>query len=449
METITHENIYVEGIPFSRIHVLWITHQVNAHGRCHIEGEIDEQEAKDIVQRMDESFELQVTTTADGQPSRLFYGVFDKIHMEEGNSYATLVLDGITTSKKLDVVKDSRTFQNTSQTYGQLLNTLIQGQGTVQMMVSDKAVGALIMKCDETEWEFIIRMASQLAAPACVNIISRMPQIYIGIPPASKTVTVDTISYGSDNKINSGGEASSSVNIYEYAYLGDEVSFQGKNYRIKSVYAEMKEGILECTYQFTVPTGFQVPRVANRQASGRMMKGIVKAVEADKVQVHLNSVDASYDEGGNWWFPYSTAYSSKDGSGWYSMPSEGDEVRVFFPSGNEGDAFAAGAVAKNVRADVTDKAWSGVNGKEILMTKDGLIITCKEQKIYIKLSDENGIQIISDQNINITSGANINISAGDTVKVIAENEVIIGTAESHLNLRKEGISATAENIVIV
>lgn len=192
-----------------------------------------------------------------------------------------------------------------------------------------------------------------------------------------------------------------------------------------------------------------MPQTANGSVSGRMLRGIVKKVEADKVQVHFASVDSSYDEGGDCWFPYSTAYSSQDGSGWYSMPAENDEVRVFFPSGDEGEAFAAGAVAKNVRANVKDKAWSGTNGKEILMTADGLVITCKDQKIYIKLSDADGISIISDANINVTSGSNVNISAGDTIKILAENEVVLGTAESHINIRKEGISATGNNIIMI
>lgn len=45
-----------------------------------------------------------------------------------------------------------------------------------------------------------------------------------------------------------------------------------------------------------------------------------------------------------------------------------------------------------------------MNGKQILMTEDGLAITCKEGKLYLKLSDEKGIEIISDMDINITSG---------------------------------------------
>ena len=94
---------------------------------------------------------------------------------------------------------------------------------------------------------------------------------------------------------------------------------------------------------------------------GRPLTGIVQNVEADRAQVFLNTIDASYDSGGDWWFPYSTAYSSQDGSGWYSMPAAGDQARVFFPSDNEGDAFAASSVTKHVRPRITDKCWCGKN----------------------------------------------------------------------------------------
>lgn len=449
MDTITYENIKVDGIPFHRLGTLHIQHEVNDHGYCHIEGEIEEAQAAEIIQRVDETFALQISTNAEGQPARLFYGAIQKIRMEKGNSYATLILDGITSSGRIDTLKGSRTFQNTTQTYGTLLNSLIKGRGTVQVKVTDKAVGSFIIKCDETDWEFIVRMASQLQAPACVNIISQEPQIYIGIPPESKNVQVDTTSFGMGKDALSTGNVTHSARTYEYAYLGDQLQLNGKSYRIKAMRADLVDGLLECQYEGSVPTGFIVPRQGNSKVSGRMMKGVVKHVEADKVQVHFSSLGESFDSEGDWMFPYSTAYSSQDGSGWYSMPAEEDEVRVFFPSGNEGEAFAAGAVAKNVREDVKDKAWRGINGKEILMTKDGLVITCKDQKIYIKLSDEEGISIISDQNINVTSGTNVNISAGDTIKILAEKEVVLGTAESHINLRKEGISATGANIVLI
>ncbi|MCH5343808.1 MAG: hypothetical protein J1E64_07195 [Acetatifactor sp.] len=447
METITFENIEVDGIPFRKITSLSIKHAVNEHGTCHIEGILWQWDAEQTIKRADEHSYFTITTSAEGQPSRLFCGVIQSIRMKKENDYAVVTVDGITSSGRLDTLRGSRTFQNTTQTYEELLSQLLEGRGTIEVTGQDKSVGSFIIKCDETDWEFIVRMASRLGVPACINIISEVPQIYIGIPHKGKTVRVDTSFVETGKALSNVVAGVQQVSVYEYAYLGDELQLNGKTYIIRSIQADLVDGLLDCRYCITVSNGFQVARVPNRQASGRMIKGKVEKVEKDRVQVSFPSIDASYDDKGDWWFPYATAYSSQDGSGWYSMPAQGDEVRVFFPSGDEGEAFAAGAVAKHARTNPTDKAWTGIGGKEILMTEEGLIITCKDQEIYIKLSDE-GIEIFSNKNINVTSSANVNISAGNTVKIIAEEEVVLGTAQAHINIRQEGINATGQQIVL-
>ena len=307
-------------------------------------------------------------------------------------------------------------------------------------------------------------MASQLGVPAFANIVAQTAQIYVGLPPASKVKQIHTLSYSyekSDSEYQSLSSntpsaasamredfSASQVRSYDYLYLGDTVILNGSSFVVKSIQADLIDGILECTYLLSLKTGFRVPIIQNQQASGRMMTGTVTKVKEDKVQVFLNSVDSEEDSSSDWWFPYSTAYSSQDGSGWYSMPSEGDEVRVFFPSGNESDAFAASSVAKNVRSNVKEKCWSGLNGKQILMMPEGLAIICKEGKMYLKLSEASGIEIISDMNINITSGTKVSIQGGDLVEIIAEKEVLVGTPGSYMDIRNEGITVSSENIIL-
>ena len=75
MDTITYENIQIQGIPFHKIGKLQIRHRVNDHGYCHIEGEMTAEQARDILQRVDERFALKIETKAAGQPSVLFYGM--------------------------------------------------------------------------------------------------------------------------------------------------------------------------------------------------------------------------------------------------------------------------------------------------------------------------------------------------------------------------------------
>ena len=130
------------------------------------------------------------------------------------------------------------------------------------------------------------------------------------------------------------------------------------------------------------------------------------------------------------------------------MPAKGDEVRVFFPSGNEGEAFAACSMQVNPGERVTDKIWSGPNGKKILLTEDGLMIIGKETKLFINLMDLTGIEIISDKNITITSANNVNIQAGNTVNILAENHILLGTQQSYVDIRDQGITMSAENIIL-
>lgn len=461
MSTITYENIKIVGVPFSKLTGLEISHTPNQHGVAKLTGLIPYQDALEFVQRVDETFAIDITTSAEGQPKQLFYGLITQVLHEKQNDFALVCVEAKTTSVILDVAPANKTFQRTTMTYGELLSQLANGRGTVTVTVTDKPTGAFIIQCNETDWQFIIRMASALGAPACANITAKKPYIYIGPPPARKARNIETVEYHSEKSVSTYNTfsatqssamaddfAGDSLTSFDYAYIGDQLSLNGKTFYVRTVKATLKDGNLVCEYGIGLKTSFVAPQVTNTQASGKMMTGIVQAVERDKVQVFFNSIDQSYDGGGDWWFPYSTAYSSQDGSGWYSMPAVGDEVRVFFPSGSEKDAFAASSVQKTPGARVTDKIWSGPNGKKILLTEEGLMIIGREGKLFIGLTDEKGIEIISDKNITITSAGNVNIQAGDTVNLLAENHILIGTESAYVDIRKEGITMTGENIIL-
>ena len=165
MSTITYENIQVNGIPFEKILYLRISHAPNAHGRAEIRGLIIREQARRLAEQTDETTGIEITTNAKEQPECLFYGVVSTLNIGQQSEYAVLDLVAETTSSRLSAKQNSRTFQNTGKTYGQILNQVVDGKGTVSVMVTDRPIGSMIMQCDETDWEFIIRMASQLGCP--------------------------------------------------------------------------------------------------------------------------------------------------------------------------------------------------------------------------------------------------------------------------------------------
>lgn len=78
-------------------------------------------------------------------------------------------------------------------TYGQIISRNIADKADFHIMVSDRAIGALIMQYGETDWEFAKRMASKLNAPLISNVSSIRPQIYMGLPAASRTISEDSL----------------------------------------------------------------------------------------------------------------------------------------------------------------------------------------------------------------------------------------------------------------
>ena len=111
---------------------------------------------------------------------------------------------------------------------------------------------------------------------------------------------------------------------YCYVFAGNFVKVDARFYAVKSISAEMKDGILEMNYGL-LPMGNEAPTAGattdvkglavsagvNQNCSGKMFTGTVKNVSGSKVQVQF-SFDSEFS--GNHWFEYSTAYSSSDQS---------------------------------------------------------------------------------------------------------------------------------------
>ncbi len=471
MDTITFENIIVDGFPFSKIRNVEIYHAPNEHGVAMIVGQVPVDICQDALDRLDETSLIHIKTTAKGQREVLFIGGVAYVTNEKQQIYNLVTLKLHALSYKLDIKKNQRSFQQTSKPYGEIIKTVTKDWATTYIKVSDKPIGGLIMQFNETDWEFAKRMAAGLSAPLISTVAEERTRIYVGLPPSTKesNIVTPSITYGinqeSKNKQSANGGAGSmkedfseqQLEGYEYLLIGDTVNISGSKCRVKNVSATIKDGILTMKYgvlhsgssQTENVTSISVPPTPSVQSSGKMMLGSVKAVAKDKVQVHLIDVDkGGYDGGGDFWFPYSTAYSSSDGSGWYCMPEVGDTVRVFFPSGNEADAFAASSVCASPPANTRNKSWKAPGGKEILLTDEGLYIIGKEGKIFINLTDEKGIEIVSDSNVMISSDTSVVLSSQNNISLVAENEITVGTEEAYINMRKGNVTLCGTEVLI-
>lgn len=458
METITYLNIKVEGVPYTKILSLHIQNAINGYGSAYIEGEIDSEKGNAYVQRLTSGTIVKITTTADGQPPILFMGVVAGSSVSRETDYTLLKIQLFATAHKLNYKKKNQSFQNAADTYTKVITKALDGMADLQMNVSDKAIGSLIMRYNETSWEFAQRMASTFGAPISANVNTEKPLLTVGMPKTGKTYNVSDakIGFSSESQTSYGGTVVTSA---QYVYLGDKICVGNKTETVQEYESSLDYGILTTKICLmskdnenkiasgTNDSPVQRP-ITNVAASGKMFTGVVQAVQKDKVQVHLTSIDAEYDAGGTHWFPYSTAYSSSDGSGFYCMPAVGDTVRVFFPSDNEADAFAASSVNVSPLDDPLHKKWRSPAGKEILFTPEGLLISCKDDKIFIDLTDEEGVKICSEKDITINAQNNLTLYAKKVLKMQAENKVLLSSGESYIDMSKDLIEMGAKQVLI-
>ncbi len=453
METITYLNLKVGETPITRIIDLHMENGVNQYGRAHVEGEVTFAEGNDFVNRIQPDTMVTISTEAQGQPQILFRGVIANAGVKREADYAVLTLELSAMAAKLDREKEHRSFQKTGSTYAEIINKALNGRAELQMEVPDHATGSLIMQYNETAWEFSKRMASAFGAPVCADVTEPKPVLTIGIPSTGKSYQFSDVEYGFSSEDNA---MSTMLTGTQAVRIGDGISYSGSTNVVKKYKSQMQGGVLKTTV-YVMPEGEarscrsgrgSVPRVTNTQAAGKMFTGVVQEVQRDKVRVHLLDIDESFDGGGDFWFPYSTAYSSSDGSGFYCMPAQNDIVRVFFPSDNEADAFAASSVNVSPLDNPLHKKWRSPAGKEILFTEEGLYITCKDERIFIDLEDETGVTICSDKDISVSSKTNMMLYAKQGITLHSENKILISTGEAYIDITDKLIQMGAQQILI-
>lgn len=147
--------------------------------------------------------------------------------------------------------------------------------------------------------------------------------------------------------------------------------------------------------------------------------------------------DENKQSAGVYWFPYATVYSTQDGTGWYCMPEIDDKIRLYFPTENEKDAYAASAYHEGgtgLRNMPEKKFWRNKEGKEIQLASDKILVT-NNNGTYIELSDERGVEIVSSGTVNLTAAGMLSISSrNSTIEFSAPKKVKLQQGDTMMEL---------------
>lgn len=441
---------------YQHLHIAWpygklrlrhvhIRHEMGEHARLVVTGGLDADQVDRIITRAssDDKIELWYTDAMD-RKRPLFMGQLYCVDVQHMHQETIATLDVISHSFKLDTQLKNRSFQHIHQKYVEIVDTVLaeyKGSDKIDEAFEKKATGQFIMQYQETDWDFLKRLASHVGALLVPNILSHHIQIWIGIPQARQHIQLKDVPFKLQRKIApyldqeaNGGKSVTAQDYTRYAFewdhllqLGDEVERNHETYVITKREGKLIQGVMTWSYECALPLGLKVPKSYNPTIIGASIEGKILEVSRNQVRLHLDMDDQQNPKDAQW-FPY----SAEGNQVWYLMPEKGAQVKLYFPSANEDDAMviqsvrtkpsvvvppsshvAQGAAVESPAdrherktADPGVKSFANPQGKEISLGNSELSMSAQEGSLYISMNAHHGVSLNSTQHIQIQAAGN-------------------------------------------
>ena len=442
----------IKILPFDFIDLLDFQMQVgeNNHGAVQFRGTIPADNQQQYMELISSETWVQcIGENEEGEFPTFFCGVLMTLDIYAENGVYILSGEAKTGTQLMALRQHFRSFQTPGITYLEVQNTIMDAYSVgnyIMTFDSDISTNGLLVQYLETDWEFLIRLASVNNTVILPSYTTMGSKYYFGIPDIQYipdfssnhyTLQKDLYSINYKNAHDLAFSETDGISIKfesrECYQLGSQIIFNKNLCYVSNVNGVMKGAELYHTYQLKPKSGSRVPKQYNPYISGTSLPGTVLEVAQTNVKIHLHN-----DENpscGTRWFPYSTVYSSPDGTGWYCMPEPGDTIRLYFPDRDEIQAYAASAVHmpgdSQSRMNPDFKSLKNKYGKEVLLTPNSITLT-NNNGMSVSLTDGKGISINSDSRIIIQSGEGIEIvSNSASVEIAGTNYVSLqqgGTA---------------------
>lgn len=431
-----------------------VEQSLNQHASMYLKGIIPKESGDSGVMDTDDS---TVITVSD-QDGVIFSGLVQDIRASfEGQVYY-LEVWAVSFSIKADTDVISRSFQDAGMNYQQI-GDLMAGENELSMSMeaSPLSIHNLLLQYQETNWEFLKRIASHNHSVLLPSV--EEPKFYFGIPKGNDKGSLLSYRFSVGKNIRryrrhfGAGVDVSSEDSLEYIVhaddsvlaIGDMVDYGGTALFVREARIHLADAVLTCRYVLCPENGLKVPAVSNPHITGLTLAGQVLEVNQDTVKVLL-CVDESQDSATAYAFPYMTPYSAENHTGLYLMPETGDVVNIQFPTEDESLAVALSSYRQadsDKTGDPNVKYLRTPHDKEIKISEDGILITAKTGGLYIKLNQDNGIEVFSQHGITVNTLSSIDMMAAGHISLSAGTNIILnaGLAGS-LNAGK-GISVMA------
>lgn len=434
MGEITREKLELKSnIPISQVLDIDISHKVNEHAILTIRGYL-QQNARKMEFRGVEGSEVRlIKFDKIGKEEILFIGLLERFDIFQEGKDTQVIFSAVSASILLDRKKKSRSFQRESMTYEEIIRKIVGEEGGVALISEgkDKTIEKPLIQYEETDWEFLKRLASHFHSYIVADSKSMNIQISFGMKEGEKEVELKKVlEIKIDGKYYEIGAEDFDIGKNNFLFyiikesknyeIGDKASIYGTGYQICEKIGKLEKGILEFTYLIGRKEGKATKISYNNQFVGLSLVGTIKNIKEEKVYLALE-IDGEKAE------PiYGYPWAPITGNIMYCMPKVGSKVMLYFANQDERSGQAINTIRENEKSceelkKVQNRTLTTEYGKQLELFQNNIGLVGKE-KLKIILEDRKEMIIESERNIELLSREKIRLEA-PSIKIQTPQEI--------------------------
>lgn len=447
MITINHTRLRMSGaLNIEHLTALKLHVGVNTHGWAIVEGEAGENALEQLSGALAGREQHILTLDESGAEKCLFAGVIREAELVRVGGYNRFHVELLSGTCLMDREVRSRSFQDVNRTYSQVAQQVCSeysGGAAICTVGEDKTLGQPVIQYRETDWEFLMRMASHCGGVLVPETHRGLPRLWFGFPDRSFTCEFpeDAYTSGISQRYYELGGSAAGYSKSDFFYydvespqlcdLGWYTVFKGQAFIISEKYAILERGELIFTYRLGRPGLGWGKMLYNEKISGMTLLGEVLETSRETLKLKLD-IDAGWDPGG----PYHYTWRPETGNFMYCMPQVGTRVSLYCPNYDEKAAIAVNCV----RTNGGDCDRMSDPSRRSFVTEHG-----KEMNLYPKEMSFLGgnlglIQVIDEEGVSFSSHMPIAILARQ--KVTFETSCWnAGTINGNLSLKRLSYSS--------
>ena len=400
---------------------------------------IENDKQQEFLEKHGTGTQVRVHDTRQNPNWFLFCGRIEAIVCEQESDFLIADVYAVSYSADLERGKRSRSFQNTNVTFKQVVKQVAEVSGANFIWEApDRKTNQPFIQL-ESDWDFLVRLASRFNLPIQGSLFSEYPVFYFGVRDGRKRILDEAkiMEYGFSREYYSHGGYATGQAHKAYRFLkvrhleswevGDYVWFQKQKFTVVERLMRFDEtGELFYVDMLGAEGLIYRPAVYNEELVGMQIEGTVVDVEHESVFIRF----CFDDEDGN----YPWKWVPEIGNIGYIMPEKGTRMMLTLSSADEKDGLATHVLRRNgTYPSENHRGLSTPHGKHIKLYPD--LIAFETEESSISMIDEQGIQINSNKDITMNAQGSISIS-GEQIFVQAPDRILMQTSQSNIEMCK-------------